>query len=158
EHVSTYCLTYEEDTEYFRKLGVGEFSQDEERDARLFERTIATLESAGLCHYEISNYARAGLESRHNLAYWLGSDYLGFGPSAFSTVGLDRWQNIPNTVEYIRRIRAGEGGGEFRETLSARTRDGEILAFGLRTAGGVKQAAVAPWRDELAPYFEYGLV
>jgi oxygen-independent coproporphyrinogen-3 oxidase len=158
EHVSTYCLTYEEDTEYFRRLGVGEFSQDEERDARLFEHTIATLESAGLCHYEISNYARPGFESRHNLAYWLGADYLGFGPSAFSTVGLDRWQNIPNTVEYIRRVRAGEGGGEFREALSARTRDGEILAFGLRTTRGVKQAAVAPWREELAPYFEHGLV
>jgi oxygen-independent coproporphyrinogen III oxidase len=158
EHVSTYCLTYEEDTEYFRKLGAGEFSQDDERDARLFEHTIATLESAGLAHYEISNYARPGFESRHNLAYWLGANYLGFGPSAFSTVGLDRWQNIPDTAEYIRRIQSGAGGGEFRETLSARTRDGEILAFGLRTAIGVNQSAVSPWRNELKPFIEHGLV
>jgi oxygen-independent coproporphyrinogen-3 oxidase len=158
EHISTYCLTYEEDTEYFRKLGVGEFSQDDERDARLFEHTIATLESAGLAHYEISNYARPGFESRHNLAYWRGADYLGFGPSAFSTVGLDRWQNIANTTEYMRRIQADESGGEFRETLSARTRDGEILAFEMRTSTGVNQSAVAPWREELAPFIEHGLV
>lgn len=158
EHISTYCLTYEEDTEYFRKLGVGEFSQDDERDAQLFERTIATLESAGFAHYEISNYARPGFESRHNLAYWLGADYLGFGPSAFSTVGLDRWQNIANTAEYTKRIRAGGPAGEFRETLSRRTRDGEILAFGMRTAIGVEQSAVAPWKHDLAPYIEHGLV
>jgi coproporphyrinogen III oxidase-like Fe-S oxidoreductase len=158
EHISTYCLTYEEDTEYFRKLGVGEFTQDEEVDARLFEDTIATLESAGLAHYEISNYARPGFESRHNLAYWLGADYLGFGPSAFSTVGLDRWQNIPDTMEYMRRIRAGESGGEFRESLSSRTRTGEILAFGLRTANGIDQSTAAPWRNELAPFFQHGLV
>ena len=158
EHVSTYCLTYEEDTEYFRKLGVGEFSQDDERDAQLFERTIATLESAGLVHYEISNYARPGFESRHNLAYWRGANYLGFGPSAFSTVGLNRWQNIANTVEYNRRILAGESAGEFRETLTPRTRDGEIMAFGLRTASGVPQSAIAPWREELSPHFEHGLV
>jgi oxygen-independent coproporphyrinogen-3 oxidase len=158
EHISTYCLTYEEDTEYFRKFGVGEFKQDEEVDARLFEHTITMLEAAGLAHYEISNYARPGFESRHNLAYWLGADYLGFGPSAFSTVGLDRWQNIPNTVEYMRRIRAGENGSEFRETLTARTRNGEILAFGLRTARGVDQSSVAPWRNELAPFFRHGLV
>lgn len=158
EHISTYCLTYEEDTEYFRKLGVGEFSQDDERDAQLFERTIATLESAGFAHYEISNYARRGFESRHNLAYWLGADYLGFGPSAFSTVGLDRWQNIANTAEYTKRIRGGGPAGEFRETLSRRTRDGEILAFGMRTAIGVEQSAVAPWKHDLAPYIEHGLV
>jgi oxygen-independent coproporphyrinogen-3 oxidase len=158
EHVSTYCLTYEEDTEYFRKLGVGEFSQDDERDALLFEHTIEILESAGLFHYEISNYARPGFESRHNLAYWLGADYLGFGPSAFSTVGLNRWQNIANTAEYIKRVLGGKSAGEFRESLSARTREGEIMAFGLRTAAGVSQSAIAPWRDELTPYIKHGLV
>jgi oxygen-independent coproporphyrinogen-3 oxidase len=158
EHISTYCLTYEEDTEYYRKIGAGEFSQDEERDACLFEHTITTLESAGLAHYEISNYAQPGFESRHNLAYWQGADYLGFGPSAFSTVGLARWQNVANTAEYMRRIRSNEAGSEFRETLSARTRNGEILAFGFRTASGVAQSAAAPWRDELAPFIEHGLV
>jgi oxygen-independent coproporphyrinogen-3 oxidase len=158
EHVSTYCLTYEEDTEYFRKLGAGEFVQDDERDARLFEDTIATLQAAGLAHYEISNYGRPGFESRHNMAYWQGADYLGFGPSAFSTVGLDRWQNIPNTTEYTRRVFAGESSGEFHESLTSRTRAGEILAFGMRMAAGVSAESVEPWRGELALHFEHGLV
>src|SRR4030095_1719049 len=125
EHVSTYCLTYEEDTEYFRRLGAGEFVQDEESDAVRFEQTIATITGGGFTHYEISNYARPGRESRHNLAYWTGADYLGFGPSAFSTVGLDRWQNIANTAEYTRRIFGGESAGDFRESLSQHTRAGE---------------------------------
>src|SRR5262249_41173722 len=100
EHVSSYCPTYEEDTDYFRKLTGGEFRQDDERDAQLFELTMDTLTGAGFAHYEISNYARPGHESRHNQAYWLGADYLGFGPSAFSTRGLHRWQNIPDTAGY----------------------------------------------------------
>jgi oxygen-independent coproporphyrinogen-3 oxidase len=157
-HVSTYCLTYEEDTEYFRKLGSGEFVQDDERDARLFEETIAKLSDAGFAHYEISNYAPPGYESRHNLAYWTGSDYLGFGPSAFSTVGLERWQNIANTAEYTRRIFAGESPADFRESLPPRTRAGEIAAFGLRTAQGLASESIAPWRAELAPHFRHKLL
>lgn len=95
EHISAYCLTYEEDTAYFQKLTDGQFRQDDAHDAALFELTMDTLGAAGFAQYEISNYARPGRESRHNQAYWLGADYLGFGPSAFSTVGLHRWQNIP---------------------------------------------------------------
>ena len=83
EHISSYCLTYEEDTDYFRKLLGGEYRQDVELDATFFETTMDTLNAAGFSQYEISNYARPGHESRHNQAYWLGADYLGFGPSAF---------------------------------------------------------------------------
>jgi oxygen-independent coproporphyrinogen III oxidase len=72
EHVSSYCLTYEEDTEYFRKLTGGSFQQDDERDAQLFEDTMDRLAAGGYAQYEISNYARPGRESRHNRAYWLG--------------------------------------------------------------------------------------
>jgi oxygen-independent coproporphyrinogen-3 oxidase len=158
DHVSTYCLTYEEDTEYFHKLGAGQFTQDDERDARLFEQTSATLEAAGFAHYEISNHARPGHESRHNLAYWTGASYLGFGPSAFSTVGLDRWQNIANTTEYIRRIFAGESAADFREVLTPHIRAGEIAAFGLRTARGVERETLRPWRHELAVHFQHGLL
>jgi oxygen-independent coproporphyrinogen-3 oxidase len=158
DHISTYCLTYEEDTEYFQKLGAGEFTQDDDRDARLFEQTIATLEAAGFAHYEISNYARPGHESRHNLAYWTGANYLGFGPSAFSTVGLERWQNIANTTEYTRRIYAEKTAAEFRETLTPLTRAGEVAAFGLRTARGVECAMLKPWHRDLTPHFQHGLL
>lgn len=158
QHVSCYCLTYEEDTEYFRKLLGGEYAQDEERDARLFETTIARLTGAGFQHYEISNYAQPGFESRHNQAYWSGADYLGFGPSAFSTVGLDRWENVRDTAEYTRRSLAGESAVSFTETLSPETRRGEIAAFELRTARGLSHAQVKPWQADLAPFFKHGLL
>src|SRR4029077_15696786 len=63
EHISTYCLTYEEDTEFFMRHVQGEFRQDANADADFFETTMAILEDAGYGHYEISNYARAGFES-----------------------------------------------------------------------------------------------
>src|SRR5438093_1973366 len=70
EHVSTYCLTYEEDTEFFLRHAQGEFQQDTDADAEFFEITMTMLEDAGYQHYEISNYARRGFESVHNRAYW----------------------------------------------------------------------------------------
>jgi oxygen-independent coproporphyrinogen-3 oxidase len=157
-HVSAYCLTYEQDTEYFRRLRGGDFIQDDEHDAALFEMTMERLGGAGFQHYEISNFALPGSESRHNQAYWKGADYLGFGPSAFSTVGLDRWENVRDTVEYERRIFTGEPAAEFRERLSPMVRQGEIAAFGLRTAQGLAAAELEPWRPALEAYFDHGLL
>ena len=137
EHVSCYCLTYEEDTEYFRKLTGGTFVQDDERDAQLFETTMDTLTAAGFSHYEISNYARAGRESRHNLAYWQGRDYLGFGPGAFSTVGCERWENVRDTAEYTRRVMAGESTRGFVETLT------DVQRRGHPTTPAMKECAAA---------------
>lgn len=147
EHVSSYCLTYEEDTAYFRQLQLGTFRQDDDRDADLFELTIDTLNGAGFDHYEISNYARPGFESVHNFAYWRGIDYLGFGPSAFSTVGLRRWQAIPDTAEYTRRILAGESVVSFTEELAPATRAGEIAAFAVRTREGIATSELARWPE-----------
>ena len=158
QHVSCYCLTYEEDTDYFRKLTGGTFVQDDERDAQLFETTMDTLTAAGFAHYEISNYARPGGESRHNLAYWQGRDYLGFGPSAFSTVGLNRWENIRDTAEYTRRILAGESPRGSHETLTPAQRRGEMAAFGMRMARGLPLAEIESWRAELEPFRELGFI
>jgi oxygen-independent coproporphyrinogen-3 oxidase len=94
EHISAYCLTYEEDTDFFRRHVRGEFWVDAEADADFFTLADELLGAAGFDHYEVSNYARPGFESVHNRAYWSGEDYLGLGPSAVSTVGLRRWQNI----------------------------------------------------------------
>src|SRR5947207_363140 len=90
DHIATYCLTYEEDTEFFLRHARGEFREDPESDAQFLETAMRMLESAGFAHYEISNYARPGYESAHNRGYWAGYDYLGIGPSAFSTVGMQR--------------------------------------------------------------------
>jgi oxygen-independent coproporphyrinogen-3 oxidase len=158
EHVSAYCLTYEEDTRYFEQLQAGVFQRDDERDAAMFEETMDLLDAAGYGQYEISNYARAGRESLHNFGYWNGDDYLGIGPSAFSTMGRRRWQNVRDSAAYIERM-AREGAAiGFEEEVSVRTRAGETLAFGLRTAGGIAVQAAAPWEGELIEMRALGLL
>ena len=158
EHVSSYCLTYEQDTAYFRQLQLGTFKQDDDRDADLFEATMDTLSAAGFAQYEISNYARPGRESAHNYAYWRGADYLGFGPSAFSTVGLRRWQALPDTAAYTRRILAGESVEHFVEELSPTTRTGEIAAFAIRTREGLAASDLAPWAEPLREFHQLGFL
>jgi len=158
EHVSSYCLTFEEDTAYFRQLQLGTFRQDDDRDADLFEMTMDILPSAGFEQYEISNYARPGRESVHNFAYWRGADYLGFGPSAFSTVGLRRWQAIPDTAEYTRRMLAGESVEHFVEELTPATREGEIAAFAVRTRDGLATGDVARWTAAVQEFRDLGFL
>jgi len=158
EHISAYCLTYEEDTRYFQRLQAGEFHREDERDAAMFEDAMDLLHDAGYGHYEISNYALPGRESLHNYGYWNGDDYLGFGPSAFSTVGARRWQNVPDSAAYTTRIAAIRTAVSFEETLSEKTRTGETLAFGLRTDRGISAQAAAPWEADLVEMRELGLV
>jgi oxygen-independent coproporphyrinogen-3 oxidase len=136
-HISAYALTYEEDTPFFEKLQRGEWHQDEPREIAMFERTRELLGAAGLIDYEISNFARPGFESRHNLAYWRGADYLGLGPSACSTIGARRWKNVPDTAAYQQRITRGESVREELEEISAATRAKERIMFGLRMREGV---------------------
>jgi oxygen-independent coproporphyrinogen-3 oxidase len=149
EHISAYCLTYEEDTDFFRRHQRGELTQDMEQDAKFYELTMALLESGGYRQYEISNYSKPGYESLHNLAYWLGRDYLGLGPSAFSTIGERRWQNTPDTSRYIEQLQAGVEPISFEEKISGRIRNAEAIAFGLRTSLGVHESVMASWPNEL---------
>jgi oxygen-independent coproporphyrinogen-3 oxidase len=158
DHISSYCLTYEEDTAYFEKLAGGDFQQDVERDAQLFEETMDTLTTGGFAQYEISNYARSDSESQHNRAYWLGADYLGFGPGAFSTVGFSRWENVRDTAGYTRGILGDADVSGFREQLDADTRAGEIAAFRIRMAEGIPAAELARWSDAIAEFERLGLV
>jgi oxygen-independent coproporphyrinogen-3 oxidase len=156
EHISAYCLTYEEDTDFFERFSNGDLKQDVDQDATLYELTMRILEKAGYQQYEISNYARAGLECLHNLAYWLGRNYLGLGPSAFSTVGSRRWKNTPDTSRYIEQIQSKIEPIAFEETLSGEMRQAERIAFGLRTSTGVSESQMANWPDELASLLSEG--
>ncbi len=158
EHISAYCLTYEEDTRFFQLLQAGAFRREDERDAAMFEDAMDLLQAAGYAQYEISNYALPGRESLHNFGYWNGSDYLGFGPSAFSTAGTHRWQNVPDSAAYIARISGGVSAVSFEEMISDKTRAGETLAFGLRTARGIAAQAAAPWDAGLAEMRALGLL
>lgn len=139
-HISAYALTYEEDTPFFERLQKGEWRQDEAREIAMFERTRDVLGAAGLIDYEISNFARPGFESRHNLACWRGADYLGLGPSACSTVGGLRWRNVPDTRGYTEGISLGKSVRGELETLDAVTRAKERIMFGLRMREGVARA------------------
>jgi oxygen-independent coproporphyrinogen-3 oxidase len=150
EHISAYCLTYEEDTEYFRKFQRGEFSPNVQQDAAFYETTMTMLEAAGYRQYEISNYAKPGHECLHNLAYWLGNDYLGLGPSAFSTIGQRRWQNVPDTSRYITLIESSAEPVSFEEEITPELRESERIAFGLRTSTGVRQSMLAQKEQEIA--------
>jgi oxygen-independent coproporphyrinogen-3 oxidase len=158
EHISAYCLTYEEDTEYFDRLRRGEFRENTEQDAAFFERGLALLSDAGYGQYEISNYAQPGRECRHNFAYWEGADYLGLGPSAWSTIGERRWQNIPDTAAYVGAVQAGERPIRDEEVLSPETREAEKIAFGLRTSAGIDPLRLSARPDFVAGLREEGIL
>ena len=137
DHISCYNLTYEEDTEFIKKLTEGEYVEDEELNARYFEVCHETLSKAGFRHYETSNYAQPGKESRHNKAYWLGNDYIGIGPSAVGTVNRTRYKNVPDTAKYIQMVNhVGHAQTEI-EKLSDEAFRIERIALLLRTADGL---------------------
>ena len=158
DHVSAYCLTYEEDTEFFRKLGAGQFHRDELTEERFFRSAMEFLPSKGLQQYEISNYARPGHESQHNFACWSGKDYLGFGPSAFSTVGLSRTQNAPDTSAYIKALSENHPPPRTEEPLTHATRNAEILAFGIRRHTGIPRSLLDHKNQEISQLLEAGLI
>lgn len=154
DHVSAYCLTYEEDTEFFLRRARGEYRQDIETDARFFETTMRVLEAGGFRQYEISNYARAGHESAHNRGYWAGDDYLGLGPSAFSTIGAQRWQNVADYRVYSDRILADKSAVSSTEPLTSAMKRAEQIALSLRTRWGVPAEWLKPWPAERAEFIE----
>jgi oxygen-independent coproporphyrinogen III oxidase len=157
DHISAYALTYEEDTPFFEKLSRGEWRQDEEREIAMFERTREILGAAGLAGYEISNFARPGFESLHNLAYWRGADYLGLGPSAVSTIGGLRWKNLPDTAAYAKRLARGESVRTELEALDPATLAKERIMFGLRMREGVSRAEFGDNAARLQELAEHGL-
>jgi oxygen-independent coproporphyrinogen III oxidase len=158
DHISTYCLTYEEDTEFFLRHARGEFREDPESDARFLETAMEMLEAAGYEHYEISNYARPGFASSHNRGYWAGHDYLGIGPSAFSTVGLRRWQNVCDYRAYSDRVLSGTSPIASTELLTPEMKRTERIALTLRTRDGVFFRELEAWPQERREFIDLGLL
>ncbi|MDH5491453.1 MAG: radical SAM family heme chaperone HemW, partial [Myxococcales bacterium] len=156
EHVSAYALTIEPGTRFgeLHRLGRLETST-EDRYAELFEAAEARLEGHGFAHYEVSNYARAGAESRHNQHYWRGGAYLGLGAAAVGYLEEApgrgrRWRNHGDAGRYLsiaeepltpaRRARAFE---EWEEPIGPQEIVREALMLGLRTREGVDLEATA---------------
>ncbi len=148
EHISAYNLTYEEDTEFLSRHEAGELDADEDRDAVLFTEAISRLTRAGYQHYEISNYAREGFESKHNRAYWAGADYLGLGPGAVSTIGLERSKTLADTAAYVKAVRAGIDTRTEIELFTQEDLRIERIALLLRTREGVPLSYLKPGDSE----------
>ena len=105
EHLSLYCLTLEGGTPMEQQVNLGNIPQpDPDLAADMYLMAEDLLGQAGYRHYEISNWARPGMESRHNLIYWLNRPYLGVGPGAHSYLGRCRFHNIRSPQEYVRRL------------------------------------------------------
>ena len=109
DHVSWYELDVVPGTRLARRIA-GDDGAGEEQ-AELYRRIVAGLGRLGYDWYEVSNFARSGKRSRHNLAYWRGRPYLGLGPSAVSTVGALRWRNVADVDRYLRAWTQPSAGG-----------------------------------------------
>ncbi len=143
-HISLYDLTY---TDSFaarlrRRSGPQTRELAESAAEEHYAQVVDRLEEAGYRRYEVSNFALAGHESRHNQAYWRLEDYMGVGAAAVSTVGLRRWTN-PRRVRAYLEARSPEA-----ETLDERTKMIERAMLGLRTREGVLMAEVGLVLDE----------
>lgn len=131
-HLSVYGLTVEEGTPLAAMLAKGSLMLPSEEEAeRMYDHTISYLEEHGLHRYEISNFARTGQESQHNLIYWHYLPYYGFGSSACSYNGKQRMTNAADVESYIR------GAAPTIEQLSARTSLAEFMFLGLRKTEGI---------------------
>jgi oxygen-independent coproporphyrinogen-3 oxidase len=151
EHISTYCLTFEEDTALFVKLSQGRVKIDPVKEAEFYEVARDMLGAAGYAQYEISNFARPGRASRHNLNTWAMQEWLGFGPSAASQHGGWRASNPSDLAAWEADIAAGRRATRERVALDNSILAIDSVVFGLRCNAGVDLTALrtrfpnGPW-------------
>ena len=168
EHASLYLLELYPNAPLKEDMARAGWSLAPDDDAaEMYVWSMTRLESAGYAQYEISNVARPGRESRHNLKYWTDGDWLGFGCAAHSTHAACRWKNVPGTEDYIRRIASGESPVADRHERTADERMEDALFTGLRLADGVDLDVVGSkygcdvWRrfgTALQPFLEERLL
>lgn len=166
-HISAYHLIYEEGTAIYKLKEAGKITPvDEDLSVALFTSLIDQLTANGYLHYEISNFARPGMLSRHNSSYWIGKKYLGIGPSAHSYNGQNRQWNISSLPGYLQAIDKGVPDIEI-EYLDINTRYNDFIITGLRTMWGIKFNEIQQQfgKDKLiycqkqaAPYLKQGLL
>ncbi len=137
EHISTYGLTYEENTPLWHKAEKGAFLKcEEELERQMFLTAIDVLQNSGYEQYEISNFAIPGFRSQHNQKYWDGSPFLSLGPSAHSFDGHRRWWNVRNLKAYL-EIVPQRTPIEDQEVLTPLEKSEEFIMLGLRRKEGL---------------------
>ncbi len=137
-HLSTYGLTFEKGTAFWTRREHGTLLQiDEELEREMYALTMETLAENGFHQYEISSFAQAGFESRHNQVYWSGHPYHAFGPGASRFLEGTRENNHRSLFTWLKRLQSGLSPVAESETLSAEARARELLILGLRQTKGV---------------------
>jgi oxygen-independent coproporphyrinogen III oxidase len=143
EHVSVYLLEVDEGSRLGKELlaGGARYSAgavpSDDLMADFYEAACAFLREAGYHHYEISNWAKPGFESKHNLKYWRREAYLGFGAGAHSFSGSERWANAHDAAQYVAAIQAGRLSVEQLEAVTRESALEEELFLGLRQLDGI---------------------
>ena len=163
EHLSVYGLKIEENTTFYNNEAITSSMPDDDTQYRMYMKMAKTLDNAGIKQYEISNFARPGYECRHNLKYWLCSEYLGFGPGAYSyfdgamfsySKNLDKFISSPCDVSALLDSYA---------TLTPKELATQIVMLGFRLREGVDgdlynrltgRNFVIDYREKLAPFIE----
>lgn len=137
EHLSAYCLSYEEGTPLHRLLAEGKIQEaDDELTRSMYYRLIDRLAAAGYEHYEISNFALPGRRAIHNSSYWNSTPYMGIGAAAHSFDGMSRQWNISDLPIYIKEVENGNIPFE-REVLGTPEKYNDTVMLALRTREGI---------------------
>jgi oxygen-independent coproporphyrinogen-3 oxidase len=154
QHLSAYCLTIEPKTVFGKWSKTGKLTPTEDQESiAQFQFLMDFCADKGFEQYEISNFAKEGLISRHNSAYWLGKKYLGIGPSAHSYNGVERSWNISNNTKYIQLISKNESYSE-SEILQVNDHFNEYILTRFRTKWGVNLDDLALISQDEACQFE----
>lgn len=144
EHIAVYSLKVEEGTVFYRQMIEGKLSlPDEDTDTAMMEMTQAMLQTAGFRQYEISNYAKPGYQSQHNLRYWQNDTYLGIGCAAWSYLDGVRRGNVADVHEYMERIFTGKQAVAEQESVNRTQSMFETIMLGLRLIDGVSRRRFA---------------
>lgn len=158
EHISTYSLKVEENTAFGRMQREGKLSLPSDDDERNMYYLIKDrLKQEGYEHYEISNFGKNGFRSRHNTAYWIRQDYLGFGLGASSCFNEIRFKNTDNLDKYIASF---EKNIEETEILSQDVINSERIILGLRMLEGISKDYIVSekWEKSVSKLVKYGLL
>ena len=139
QHLSCYGLKVEPGTPLDGRVMRGEVLPDDDLQADMYLWTVERLARAGYAQYEISNFARPGFQSRHNLKYWMGRPYVGFGPGAHSDFGGRRYSFVRDLDKYTSGILGGGAVIDDDQIIPHRERGGEYLMLRLRTTRGIEE-------------------
>lgn len=140
EHISVYSLIIEEGTPFYEKMKKGQIKlPDDEEERKMYWLVKNRLEQKGYIHYEISNFAKPGFESKHNLSCWNQEEYIGIGSSAHSYTNNVRYSNIDSIEDYIKNYEEDKGTDNFifNEKQNKGSKMKEFMMLGLRKIQGI---------------------